>query len=329
MAVKQNRLMILIPAAAIVIVATGGLLWWTTAQKTHSDGSSDLSRQPGSSSTTAAPLIGAPAAPRQLASSQVTATSVRLIWQNASNNEESLLVYRDGKEIARQSGGTISFDDHALEPSTSYLYEVRAVNSFGQSPAVSLSVKTLNPPILVRLDRIGVADNGESGIRGMVGGRGEVQIGLIVSDGRATAKVKFPPSKSYSLNPDESVPVDATVFEASEVGDFVRIIATAYEDDGGLGEQVLYNGLEIAARAYTGPVGSAVLSASGVDISQQAGNLFGAEDDWLGTYDAVWSAGQNWGVGQYADVQCRTKEGTVGLRLWFTIKCPVYDYPMR
>jgi hypothetical protein len=326
---KQNGLMVFIPAAAVIVVTVGGLLWWTSAHRTPAGGPSDASRQPIPSGATTATPNGAPAAPRQLAPSQVTATSIRLTWQNASSNEDSLIVYRDGKEAAGPSGGTVSYDDRGLKPATSYLYEVRAVNSFGQSPAVSVSVRTLNPPILVRLDRIGVADNGESGIREMVGGRGEIQVGLIISDGGSTAKAKFPPSKSYSLNRDESVSVNAIVFQASEIGDSLRIIATAYEDDGGLGEQVLYNSLEIAARAYIGPAGSAILSASGVDISQLAGSLFGAEDDWLGTYDAVWSAGQNWGVGEYANVQCKTKEGTIGLRLWFTIECPVYDYPTR
>jgi hypothetical protein len=118
------------------------------------------------------------------------------------------------------------------------------VREYLQSDPASLTAKTLNPPIVVRLDRIGVHDNGESGIREVLGGKGEVQVGIIVSDGKATVKEKFPPASSYSLEPDESVSIGATVFDTAEVGDSLRIIATAYEDDGGLGEQVLYEALE-------------------------------------------------------------------------------------
>ena len=63
-----------------------------------------------------------------------------------------------------------------------------------------------------------------------------------------------------------------------------------------------------------------------MDLSKVVAGIFGAEDDWLGTYDMQWAGGDNWGVGSYSDIECMKEDGKVGLRLWFTVECPVYDY---
>jgi hypothetical protein len=320
---KRRILSIAVPVV-IVLLAAGGCSSPTNSGSTTP--ASLPASQPPPPATVVVPLNSTPAMPQQVASLKTTAVSVNLSWKDASTNEDGFLVFRSDSLIAQPAKGTTGYEDTGLKPATSYAYEVRSVNSFGRSAAASLTVKTLNPAIVVRLDRIGVRENGESGIREVLGGKGEVQFGIIVSDGKSTVKQTFPPAGSYSLSPDESVSVGATIFETAEVGDSLRIIATAYEDDGGLGEQVLYQTLEIAAKAYLGPAGTAALTLSGVDLSKIAGGVFGAEDDWLGTHDARWDVGSNWGVGNYADVQCKKGDGQVGLRLWFTVQCPVYDY---
>lgn len=45
--------------------------------------------------------------------------------------------------------------------------------------------------------------------------------------------------------------------------------------------------------------------------------IFGAEDDWLGSYENSWRSDNNWGIGRYTDIACKEKDGTLGLRLWF------------
>lgn len=171
------------------------------------------------------------------------------------------------------------------------------------------------------LDRIGVHDNGESGLRDMLGtGNGEIQVGVIVTDDKSTIKKVYPASGHYSLKIDESVDIGDTVFQTAEVGDSLRVVFTAYEDDGGLGEQVLYNALEFAIKAYVGPGASIALSLSGIDLSEEIGGLFGQESDWLGTYDKQWTSADDWGVGNYVDVDCPIGDGKIGLRLWFTVE---------
>jgi hypothetical protein len=185
----------------------------------------------------------------------------------------------------------------------------------------SATITTPNPPIKVVLDRIGVLDNGESGIRDPFGtANGEVQVGIIVTDGKSTVKKVFPPQGYYELKENTTVDVGATVFETAEVGDSLRITATAFENDGGLGEQVLYEALEFAVKMYIGPGASLALTLSGIDLSEEIGGLFGEESDWLGTYDKQWLPADDWGIGQYIDVQCPIGDGKIGLRLWFTVE---------
>ena len=75
------------------------------------------------------------------------------------------------------------------------------------------SVKTLNPPILVWLDKIGVHENGEEGELfrefSLLGepGEGETQVGLVVSDGKNTVEKHFPDKGFYKLKKDETIQV--------------------------------------------------------------------------------------------------------------------------
>jgi len=97
-------------------------------------------------------------------------------------------------------------------------------------------------------------------------------------------------------------------------------MVTAYEDDGGLREQVLYEALEYAIKIYFNQKDSYVkYLINGMDLSEDIGGLFGQESDWLGTYDHAWQSVDNWGIGTYTDVECPIGDGKIGLRLWFRI----------
>lgn len=116
------------------------------------------------------------------------------------------------------------------------------------------------------------------------------------------------------------------LFETEVVGDSLRLFATAYEQDGGFKEDVIYKVMNIATGSYIGTPTSLLLTLSGVDFSKIYADIFGAEDDWLGSYVSEWTVNDNWGVGKYIDIQCKRDNGNIGLRIWFRIVCPVYDY---
>jgi hypothetical protein len=123
--------------------------------------------------------------------------------------------------------------------------------------------------------------------------------------------------------------VQPPFFLFGEVGDYIRLFATAYEQDGGLGEGVIYRVMDIFTGSYLGLPTSALLTLSGVDFTKIYADIFGAEDDWLGSYVAEWTISDNWGVGNYVDIQCKRENGNIGLRLWFRVVCPVYDYSLE
>ncbi|GAH92096.1 unnamed protein product, partial [marine sediment metagenome] len=77
-------------------------------------------------------------------------------------------LYRDNQLIATLPLNTIVYQDIDLDPGTIYNYTVSAFNHVGESKACSWMVRTPNPPITVRLDRIGVYDNREDWTRGRV-----------------------------------------------------------------------------------------------------------------------------------------------------------------
>jgi hypothetical protein len=265
--------------------------------------------------------IGAPAAPQNLVASKVTATSITLTWEDLSGNEDGFQLYCEDAVIMLAAGTTF-YEDTGLKPAAEYVYQVKARNSQGLSAPATCTAKTLNPSLKVVLDRIGVRDNGESGVRDLFGtGNGEVQVGLVVSDGKKTVKLVLPDQGYYELKEDGTVDIGSVVFQTDEVGDYLRIMATAYENDGGLGEQVLYEALEYAVKQYFKSRDSFLqYVVPGLDLSEIMGGLFGQESDWLGTYSAEWLPSDNWGTGTYADVECPIGDGKIGLRLWFRVE---------
>ena len=277
-----------------------------------------------------------PKAPSNLSARPVSAIAVRLTWKDP-NNELGFLLYRDGKEVARLSENTKSYMDTELRPATTYRYEIKAHNLVGESDVVACSVKTLNPPIQIWLERIGVHENGEEGeyfrqLWDILSGRevtGEVQVGFVITDNKTTSKPCIPNEGYYSLEQDEILPVHRLLFTTGEVGDCIRLVATAYEQDGGFKEDLMYKLADIVTGLSLGTPTSLLLDLSGVDFSEIYAEICGEQDDWLGSYESLWNSTNNWGVGSYVDIQCKRENGNIGLRLWLSVVCPVYDYSLE
>lgn len=291
---------------ALAFLALGGYLW-------YSNWKTSIMKIP-------------PEAPSDLIAEPLSAAQVKLTWKDNSNNEQGFRLYRDGVIIADLPENTNEYEDTELKPATNYNYEIEAYNQSGKSDIILCSVKTLNPPIVVWIDKIGVHDNGEEGELFREFGRGEIYIGVIVSDNITTIKNSLPNKGHYSLKRDEVIGVGVKVFDTKEVGEYLRLVVMGYEDDGGFGEQLIYKALDMATKSYMGGPVSILLTLSGVDFTEIYSEIFGAEDDWLGTYASEWTSSDNWGVNEYVDIECKKDDGNVGLRLWFRVECPVYDY---
>lgn len=262
-----------------------------------------------------------PSAPSSLTADTVSSSQVRLHWFDNSNNEKGFKLYRDNNVIATLLANATAYEDIGLEPATTYQYVVKAYNQAGESGASLYTVRTPNPSITVRLDRIGVYDNRESWMRGT---DGEVYVGIIVTDGNTIVEKRFPEREGqhYKLAKNETVDIGAIIFSVDEVGDYIRIAAIGYEDDGGPGEMLLYQALGAAAEGYISGGAASLLEMTGFGLGNLLAKLFGAEDDWLGSYENSWDSNSNWGIRRYKDIALEDERGVLCLRLWFTITSP-------
>jgi hypothetical protein len=270
-----------------------------------------------------------PNAPSNVTAGEVEQTSVKLRWTDHSDNEDSFRIYRDGRLIGTVGKNVVIYNDTGLKPATTYEYVVKACNQAGESGDSYCTVRTLNPPITVKLDRIGVFDNGEIAFRDFDGG--EVYVYVVVSDGKTTAEERVPlqEDKYLFLEDNDVVDVGKNIFSTGEVGDSLTIAFVGYERDGGAFEQLVYTALGAAVESQiTGGTGS-LLEAFELSLGGLMADLFGAEDDWLGSYENTWDSDSNWGIGSYIDIACEEEDGTLGLRLWFTVESSVESSPPR
>jgi len=263
-------------------------------------------------------ILQPPDSPSNLIGESISQHIINLQWSDNSETEDGFRVYRGNNLVATVGPNVTTYQDTGLQAATTYQYMLKAYNQVGESGASSYIVRTPNPPITVRIDRIGVYDNGEHWLRGEYG---EVYVGVIVTDGNSIVEKVFPPGEGqqYELRENEIVDVGSTIFSVDEVGDYLRIAATGYEADGGPGETLIYKALGLASEAYL--FGSAVtlLEMTEFSLGNVLAKIFGAEDDWLGSYENAWDSDNNWGIGRYTDIACEEEDGTLGLRLWFTI----------
>jgi hypothetical protein len=275
-----------------------------------------------------------PVVPSKLIASQTTATQVKLTWKDNSNNEIGFILYRDGETLAELSENKKTYLDTGLKPATRYYYQIKAYNLSGESDVISYSIMTSNPPIRIWIEKIGVGENGEEGelLReyDLLGrpAKGEECISLLVQDEKTSVQKVF----HYSLHKDEVKGVDLLVFDTKEVGDHLRLFVTSFEDDGGNTEQLVYQAMgKIAATGFDLPI-SVLLKIAGVDISSIFADifadLFASGDDFMGSYGQDWNISNDWGVGEYGEIECLRENGHVGLRLWFRVECPAYDYSL-
>jgi len=106
-------------------------------------------------------------------------------------------------------------------------------------PLTSRSIEPANPSITVTLDRLGVYFDHDP-----LKGRGEIYLGVVVTDGMTTEELHLPLQTEgvhhYSLNDNETQSIGLQVFSTNEVGDYLGVCVIAYEADGGDFEQLMY-----------------------------------------------------------------------------------------
>jgi len=89
-----------------------------------------------------------PTKPSNLSAKALSATSIKLTWNDNSSNETGFRIYRDDNLIYVTGPNVESYIDTGLSPNRSYTYKVRAANSAGESDAVSVTVSTNDAPPL-------------------------------------------------------------------------------------------------------------------------------------------------------------------------------------
>jgi hypothetical protein len=276
--------------------------------------------QPAGNPASSSPLIPSPPkAPVNLTIKAESYNIVSLQWLDNSSDEDGFIIYRDDILIDKIGANASTYQDTNLEPNMTYKYTVKAYNQAGESGASMYTIKTPNPPILVRLDRIGVFDNREDWTRGE---DGEVYLYVVVSDGRSTSqRLRFPQLEGeyYKLAKNETIYINAVLFSTNEVGSYLTFTVIGYEDDGGGIEPLVYQALGLALESQLPGSTGSVLEAFNLNLAGLVGQIFGQEDDWLGSFEQTWYSNNNWGVGDYTDITCTDERGVQCLRLWFTI----------
>ena len=275
-----------------------------------------------------------PKIPADLQVNAISATETQVKWKDTSNNELGFILFRDGVEIVKLLKNTEEYRDNGLKPSTLYTYQVQSYNEAGKSGKIEMSGKTKNPPIAVKLEMVGVYDNGEDFLREFdikdllptYTGFGEIYVGIIVTDGIKTKQYHLPGSGDYyRLRENETQEVNINLFETSEIGEYLGIAVVAYEKDGGGVESLLYQALGTVVKSYIGPVPSAIFSVSGISFSDIIGDLCGADDDNLGSFQKYWTNQTNWGVGKYNNVTCTGENNKPGFRFSISIESPLIN----
>ncbi|WP_279401180.1 fibronectin type III domain-containing protein [Piscibacillus salipiscarius] len=91
-------------------------------------------------------MAGLPNAPANLATSNVTDTTLSLTWDAVSYEAgiEHYEIYRDGASVGTST--TASFDDTGLTADTTYQYQVKAIATEGTESPLSDAVSVTTAP---------------------------------------------------------------------------------------------------------------------------------------------------------------------------------------
>jgi len=260
----------------------------------------------------------APIAPSGLTGQAVSHSQITIHWVDNSKNEDGFRIYRNGTLLESMGPDITTFQDNDLNYATVYSYLVTAYNEYGETQcSIPVSIKTLNPPITVTLNRIGVLFDHDPFVKG----RGEIYLYLGVTDGKGEPQlVRVPSSGTISLSDNESKEMHQRLFATNSVGDELRIVAIAFESDDPAIAQ-LVNLLTNTFTSYLfGDYSGAVSTLIAVLQSQPSAGEEGYQemaestaDDFVGALEQDWTVRENWGTGSHADII------SGDLRLWFSI----------
>lgn len=252
-----------------------------------------------------------PNAPSNLVGQSISHSTINLTWMDNSDNEDGFKIYRNGSSIGSIEPNSTSYQDTGLQPSETYLYDVRAYNEAGESGS-SCSVKTLNPPLNVTINYIGVKfDHDPSELFQQ---HGDIGLVVVITDGNQIIQEVIPPSGTFALNDYEVIEINQRVFNSGNVGEYLRISVLAYDDDP---ESMISDVIKVAL-PILGPIMGLPDAAGIVEVINQyeqiSGKpLFENEDDRVGYFEGFWRANESWGIGQHNAV------GSEDLRVWLTI----------
>jgi hypothetical protein len=309
---KQRHILrnFLIAFACLLVVIAVGIVLVNIGLPTYQRGVADYS---------SVQLQGPPSAPSNISGQPNSRSQITICWADTSFNEDGFKIYRNGYLVGSVGPNITAFQDAGLQYGTTYAYSVAAYNAAGEvRSAATIQVKTLNPPIVVRLDTIGVLFDHDPWPKGA----GEMYLLLAVSDGKGEPVTIRVPSNSYiSLNDNETKDIGEQVFSTDCIGDELRIVGIAFESDDPLFEG-LVNLAGQMALSQIGGIAASIFTAifSQGQPTEDNGALMqlreSSADDLVGAIDKTWTSAEKWGLGSY-------KEVTSGdLRLWFTISVP-------
>lgn len=302
----------LIAFACILVVVAIGIVLINIGLPTYRQGTITYSP---------APVQQPPSAPSSISGQANSHSQITIRWADTSYNEDGFKIYRNGSPIGSVGPNVTMFQDTGLQYGTTYTYSVAAYNGVGEvKSATTIQVKTLNPPILVTLDKIGVLFDHDPWPKGA----GEIYLYLAVGDGKSQPQVIRVPATQgteIELNDNETKEIRHQIFSTGCVGDELKIVAVAFESDDPM-VGALVNMLTGALTQYIGGGTGTVFNMINTILTSKPSADEGCPegvtaespaDDFVGAIQKTWTSTNRWGIGSYSDI------GNGDLRLWFTI----------
>lgn len=154
-------------------------------------------------------------------------------------------------------------------------------------------------PLNVTIDYIGVTSAHDQ--EDIWDPDGEVQLLVLITDGKETPKVPLPPDETgFKMGDFEVRKINQRVFHTTSAGEYLKVSIVAYDIDS---KEKTMSYLSILE----------AFGLSGASSLKQLYAMLPQEDDRIGYYESTWYPEDNWGIGQYS------AEGIEDLRVWFTI----------